>query len=277
MRPDRIVIGIEEGAAGQRAEAVLKRLYRPLYLIETPIVSTGLETAEIIKYAANAFLAMKISFINEVADLCEKAGADVQQVARGIGLDGRIGRKFLHAGPGYGGSCFPKDTIAFARTGQDMGTPLRLVEATIAVNDGRKLAMADRVIEACGGSVAGKTIAVLGLTFKPETDDMRDAPSLDIVPKLAAAGAVIRAFDPQGMSYARQLLPLSVHYAANALDALAGAEAVVLLTEWNEFRNIAPEKLAMAMRGRVMLDLRNVYDPAAMREAGFSYHSIGRP
>jgi UDPglucose 6-dehydrogenase len=277
MRPDRIVIGIEEGEAGQRAEAVLKRLYRPLYLIETPIVATGLETAEIIKYAANAFLAMKISFINEVADLCEKAGADVQQVARGIGLDGRIGRKFLHAGPGYGGSCFPKDTIAFARTGQDLGTPLRLVEATIAVNDGRKVAMADRVIAACGGSVAGKTIAVLGLTFKPETDDMRDAPSLDIVPKLAAVGAVIRAFDPQGMSFARQLLPANVHYAANALDAMAGADAVVLLTEWNEFRNISPQKIAGAMAGRIMLDLRNVYDPAAMREAGFTYSSIGRP
>lgn len=277
MRPDRIVIGIEEGEAGARAEAVLKRLYRPLYLIETPIVMTGLETAEIIKYAANAFLAMKISFINEVADLCEKAGADVQQVARGIGLDGRIGRKFLHAGPGYGGSCFPKDTIAFARTGQDLGAPLRLVEATIAVNDGRKIAMADRVIAACGGSVAGKTIAVLGLTFKPETDDMRDAPSLDIVPRLAAAGAVIRAFDPQGMAFARQLLPAGVHYASNALDALAGAEALVLLTEWNEFRNISPEKLSAAMTGRVLLDLRNVYDPAAMRKAGFTYHSIGRP
>lgn len=277
MRPDRIVIGIEEGAAGARAEAVLKRLYRPLYLIETPIVATGLETAEIIKYAANAFLAMKISFINEVADLCEKAGADVQEVARGIGLDGRIGRKFLHAGPGYGGSCFPKDTIAFARTGQDLGAPLRLVEATIAVNEGRKLAMADRVIAACGGSVAGKTIAVLGLTFKPETDDMRDAPSLDILPRLAAAGAVLRAFDPQGASFARQLLPQAVHYATGAMDALAGADAVVLLTEWNEFRNIAPEKMAAAMKGRVMLDLRNVYDPDAMREAGFTYHSIGRP
>ena len=276
MRPDRIVIGIEEGAAGARAEAVLKRLYRPLYLIETPIVTTGLETAEIIKYAANAFLAMKISFINEVGDLCEKAGADVQQVARGIGLDGRIGRKFLHAGPGYGGSCFPKDTIAFARTGQDLGAPLRLVEATIAVNDGRKLAMADRVIAACGGSVAGKTIAVLGLTFKPETDDMRDAPSLDILPKLAAAGAVLRAYDPQGMSFARQLLPQAVHYASGAMDALTGADAVVLITEWNEFRNMSPEKIAGAMKGRVMLDLRNVYDPAAMREAGFTYHSIGR-
>jgi UDPglucose 6-dehydrogenase len=277
MRPDRVVIGIEEGEAGRRAEAVLKRLYRPLYLIETPIVATGLETAEIIKYAANAFLAMKISFINEVADLCEKAGADVQQVARGIGLDGRIGRKFLHAGPGYGGSCFPKDTLAFARTGQDLGTPLKLVEATIAVNDSRKLAMADRVIAACGGSVAGKTIAVLGLTFKPETDDMRDAPSLEIVPKLVAAGATVRAFDPQGMHFAKPLLPAAVHYAGNALDAVAGAEAVVLLTEWNEFRNISPEKLAGAMAGRVMLDLRNVYDPAAMREAGFTYSSIGRP
>ncbi|MDB5415348.1 MAG: UDP-glucose 6-dehydrogenase [Rubritepida sp.] len=277
MRPDRIVLGVEEGAPGERALAILKRLYRPLYLIETPIVATGLETAEIIKYAANAFLAMKISFINEVADLCEAAGADVQQVARGIGLDGRIGRKFLHAGAGYGGSCFPKDTLAFARTGQAFGTPLRLVEATIAVNEDRKLAMADRVIAACGGDVKGKTIAVLGLTFKPETDDMRDAPSLEIVPKLAAAGALIRAFDPQGIGFARPLLPAAVHYASNAIDAAEGADAVVLLTEWNEFRNIAPEKLIGVMKGNVLLDLRNVYDPVAMREAGFTYYSIGRP
>lgn len=277
MRPDRIVLGVEEGAAGERALNVLRRLYRPLYLIETPIVATGLETAEIIKYAANAFLAMKISFINEVADLCEKAGADVQQVSRGIGLDGRIGRKFLHAGAGYGGSCFPKDTLAFARTGQALGAPLRLVETTIAVNDSRKIAMADRVIEACGGSVAGKTIGILGLTFKPETDDMRDAPSLEIVPKLVAAGATIRAYDPEGMGVARPLLPEAVHYVQNALEAASGAEALVLLTEWNEFRNIAPEKLVTAMSGRILLDLRNVYDPPAMREAGFTYHSIGRP
>ena len=277
MRPDRIVLGVEDGAAGERALNVLRRLYRPLYLIETPIVATGLETAEIIKYAANAFLAMKISFINEVADLCEKAGADVQQVSRGIGLDGRIGRKFLHAGAGYGGSCFPKDTLAFARTGQALGTPLRLVETTIAVNDSRKMAMADRVIEACGGSVAGKVIGILGLTFKPETDDMRDAPSLEIVPKLVAAGAQVRAYDPEGIEVAKPLLPEAVHYAASSLDAAAGADALVLLTEWNEFRNVAPEKIVGAMKGRILLDLRNVYDPPAMREAGFTYHSIGRP
>jgi len=277
MRPDRVVIGVEEGEAGARAEAVLRRLYRPLFLIETPIVATRLETAEIIKYAANAFLAMKISFINEVADLCEAAGGDVHDVARGIGLDGRIGRKFLHAGPGYGGSCFPKDTLAFARTGQDLGAPLRLVETTIAVNDARKVAMADRVIRACGGEVAGKVIGVLGLTFKPETDDMRDAPSLEIVPRLVAAGARIRAHDPEGMEAARRLLPQEVEYCSGALDAATGADATVLLTEWNEYRNIAPARLRGVMRGDLLLDLRNVYDPLAMREAGFTYHSIGRP
>jgi UDPglucose 6-dehydrogenase len=219
---------------------------------------------------------MKISFINEVADLCEKAGADVHDVARGIGLDGRIGRKFLHAGPGYGGSCFPKDTLAFARTGQDLGAPLRLVETTISVNEDRKGQMAERIVAACGGDVSGKTIAILGLAFKPETDDMRDAPSLSILPRLAAAGAVLRAYDPEAMGHARQMLPAGLHYAANALDCAQGADAVVLLTEWNEFRALSPEKLAAAMRGRVLLDLRNVYEPAAMREAGFTYHSIGR-
>jgi UDPglucose 6-dehydrogenase len=277
MRPDRVVIGLEDGAAGDRAGQVLRRLYRPLYLIETPIVATSIETAEITKYAANAFLAMKISFINEVADLCERAGANVQDVARGIGLDGRIGRKFLHAGPGYGGSCFPKDTLAFAKTGQDYGAPQTLVETTIRVNDDRKAAMAKRVIEACGGDVRGKVIAVLGLTFKPETDDMRDAPSLVILPRLVEAGATVRAFDPEGVSHARQMLPDGIHYAENALDAAKGADALVLLTEWNEFRNLSPKRLAAAMGGRVLLDLRNVYDPVAMREAGFDYHSVGRP
>jgi UDPglucose 6-dehydrogenase len=276
MRPDRVVIGVEDGEAGARAEAVLRRLYRPLFLIETPIVATRLETAEIIKYAANAFLAMKISFINEVADLCEAAGGDVHDVARGIGLDGRIGRKFLHAGPGYGGSCFPKDTLAFARTGQDLGAPLRLVETTIAVNDARKVAMADRIIRACGGEVSGKVIGILGLTFKPETDDMRDAPSLEIIPRLLAAGARIRAHDPEGMDAARRLLPPQVEYCAGALDAATGAHAAVLLTEWNEYRNITPAKLRGVMQGDLLLDLRNVYDPPAMREAGFTYHSIGR-
>ncbi|MBX6746759.1 MAG: UDP-glucose/GDP-mannose dehydrogenase family protein, partial [Acetobacteraceae bacterium] len=277
MRPDRVVIGTEPGEAGERALAVLKRLYRPLYLIETPILATSIETAELIKYAANAFLATKITFINEIADLCEKVGADVHDVARGMGLDGRIGRKFLHAGPGYGGSCFPKDTLALARTAQDAGAPLRLVETTIAVNEARKAAMAERVIAACGGSVEGKTIAVLGLTFKPETDDMREAPSLVVVPKLLAAGARVRAFDPAGMGQARALLPAGLEYAANALEAAADADALVLLTEWNEFRALSPSRLKAAMRGDVLLDLRNVYDPETMRQAGFRYASIGRP
>ena len=277
MRPDRVVIGVEPGESGERALATLKRLYRPLYLIETPIVATSLETAEIIKYAANSFLAMKVSFINEVADLCERAGADVHDVARGIGLDGRIGRKFLHPGPGYGGSCFPKDTLAFARTAQDLGAPLRLVEATIAVNEDRKHAMARRVIAALGGDVAGKRIAILGLTFKPETDDMRDAPALVVLPELAAAGAELHVYDPEGMEQARPMLPAGITYAATALAAAADADAVVLLTEWNEFRALSPEKLRGVMRGDALLDFRNVYDPAAMRAAGFAYSSIGRP
>jgi UDPglucose 6-dehydrogenase len=273
MRPDRVVIGAES----DRAREVLRRLYRPLYLIEAPIVFTGTETAELTKYAANAFLAMKVTFINEMADLCEKVGADVHDVARGIGLDGRIGRKFLHPGPGYGGSCFPKDTLALVRTAQDHGAPSRLVEATVAVNDARKSGMAMRVIAACGGTVRGKTIAVLGLTFKPETDDMRDAPSVSIVSRLAGDGARIRAFDPEGMDQARLVLPPEVVYCRDAIDACAGADALVLITEWNEFRALAPERLRDAMRGRIMVDLRNVYDPVAMRAAGFAYHGVGRP
>ena len=271
MRPDRVVIGAES----ERAFNVLRRLYRPLYLIETPIVQTGLETAELIKYAANAFLAVKITFINQMADLCEKAGADVHDVARGMGLDGRIGRKFLHAGPGYGGSCFPKDTLALARTAQELGAPVTIVEQTIAANDARKEAMAERVIAALGGSVAGKTVAVLGLTFKPETDDMRDAPSLVVVPRLAEAGASIRTYDPQP-GHARQMMPPGVHFAETALDAVEGADAVVLLTEWNEFRALSPQKIKAGMRGDVVLDLRNAWDPAAFREAGLTYQSIGR-
>ncbi len=272
MRPDRVVIGAES----ERAREVLRRLYRPLYLIEAPIVFTGIETAELTKYAANAFLAMKVTFINEMADLCEKVGADVHDVARGIGLDGRIGRKFLHPGPGYGGSCFPKDTLALVRTAQDYGAPSRLVEATVAVNDARKSSMAMRVIAACGGSVRGKTIAVLGLTFKPETDDMRDAPSLSIVSRLVGDGAVIQAYDPEGMEQAKPLLPAGVVYCKDTMEAVAGADALLLITEWNEFRALSPEKLRDAMRGRVMVDLRNVYDPQAMRAAGFVYHGVGR-
>ncbi|MBU8540445.1 UDP-glucose dehydrogenase family protein [Falsiroseomonas tokyonensis] len=277
MRPDRVVVGTEDGPVGERARELLRRIYRPLFLMETPIVNTSLETAELTKYAANAFLAMKISFINEIADLCEKVGADVHDVARGVGLDGRIGRKFLHPGPGYGGSCFPKDTLAVARTARDFESPLTLIETTIAVNDARKGQMADRIIAALGGNVSGKTIAVLGLAFKPETDDMRDAPSLVVVPKLVEAGATVRAYDPVAMDHAKGLLPDGVHYASGALDAAKEADALVVLTEWNEFRALSPEALKKAMRGRVLEDLRNVYDPLTMREAGFTYRSIGRP
>ncbi len=272
MRPDRVVIGTQS----DRAQEVLRRLYRPLNLIETPILFTAIETAELTKYAANSFLAMKVTFINEMADLCEKVGADVHDVARGIGLDGRIGRKFLHPGPGYGGSCFPKDTLALARIAQDWGAPSRLVETTVAVNDARKAGMAARVVAACGGSVRGKTIAVLGLTFKPETDDMRDAPSLPIIHRLVEEGATIRAFDPEGMDAARPMLPDRVVFCAGAGEALEGAHAMIVVTEWNEFRALAPAMLAGALHDKTVVDLRNVFDPAAMRQAGLRYSAIGR-
>ncbi len=273
MRPDRVVIG----CTGERAQAVMRNLYRPLYLIEAPILFTSMQTAELTKYAANAFLAMKITFINEMADLCEKLDADVHDIARGIGLDGRIGRKFLHAGPGFGGSCFPKDTLALTRIAQDAGAPSRLVETVVAVNDSRKAGMASRIVAACGGSVQGKTIAIMGLTFKPETDDMRDAPSLPIVSHLASDGATLRVYDPEGMEAARALLPEGVIYCKDAMDAVAGADALVIVTEWNEFRALSPARLRQAMTGSVVVDLRNIYDPAAMRQAGFVYHCIGRP
>jgi UDPglucose 6-dehydrogenase len=272
MRPDRVVVGTDS----ERAREVLRRLYRPLYLIEAPIVFTGLETAELTKYAANGFLAMKITFINEMADLCEKVGADVNDVARGIGLDGRIGRKFLHAGPGFGGSCFPKDTLALMRIAEEAGAPSQLVQSVVAVNDSRKASMASRVVAACGGSVAGLRIAVLGLAFKPETDDMREAPSLPLIEGLLAAGAEVTAFDPEAMHSARQLLPGAVHFAADAAQALEGADALVLITEWNEFRALSPDRLTQLMRGRVVVDLRNVFDPKAIQDAGFTYHGIGR-
>ncbi len=272
MRPDRVVIG----ADAERARDIMRKLYRPLYLIEAPIVFTDVETAELTKYAANAFLAMKVTFINEIADLCEKVGADVHDVARGIGLDGRIGRKFLHPGPGFGGSCFPKDTLALVRIAQEAGAPSRLVEAVVAVNDARKAGMSARIVAACGGSVRGKTIAVLGLTFKPETDDMRDAPAVPIVTRLFEDGAAIRAFDPEGMAQARPMLPAGVTYCQGALDAVQGADALVVVTEWNEFRALAPERLRAAMAGGVLVDLRNVFEPAAMRAAGFDYHGVGR-
>jgi len=272
MRPDRVVVGAES----ERAREVLRQLYRPLNLIETPIVFTGLESAELIKYAANGFLAMKITFINEMADLCEKVGADVNDIARGIGLDGRIGRKFLHAGPGFGGSCFPKDTLALMRIAEEAGAPSRLIQSVVAVNDARKEAMAARVVAACGGDVTGKTIAVLGLAFKPGTDDMREAPALPLVRGLISRGAQVQAFDPEAMTQARPLLPDSVKLVADATEALTGADALVLMTEWNEFRALAPAKLKELMRGNAVVDLRNVFDPKAMREAGLTYSGIGR-
>jgi len=271
MRPDRVVIGCES----ERAAEVMRALYRPLYLIETPMVITSLESAEMIKYAANAFLATKITFINEIADLCEKTGADVQTVAKGMGLDGRIGRKFLHAGPGYGGSCFPKDTQAIARTAQDKGAPLRLIETTIDINEKRKKQMAERVVKACGGSVKGKTIAILGVTFKPNTDDMRDSVSLDVIPALQKAGATIRAFDPAGMEEAKKLLN-NVEWCERSYDAVRGADAAVILTEWNEFRALDLAQVKATMKQPILIDLRNIYRPEEMKAAGFIYSSIGR-
>jgi UDPglucose 6-dehydrogenase len=271
MRPDRVVIG----ADSDRARAVLRALYRPLYLIETPIVFTDIETAELIKYAANAFLATKITFINEIADLCEKVGADVQQVAKGIGLDGRIGSKFLHAGPGFGGSCFPKDCQALVRTAREAQSPLSIVETVVLVNDARKSRMADKIISACDGSVAGKTLAVLGLTFKPNTDDMRDSPSLSILPRLSAAGAEIRAFDPEGIDEAKKLLP-DLIYCADAYETMDGADALVLLTEWNAFRGLDLDRVQSLLATPLVIDLRNIYQPEEMVAAGLSYVSIGR-
>jgi len=270
-RPDRVVVGTEE----ERAREVMRELYRPLNLNETPILFTGRRTSELIKYAANAFLAMKITFINEMADLCEKVGADVQQVARGIGLDNRIGSKFLHAGPGYGGSCFPKDTIALVRTAVDAGSPVRLIETTVEVNDARKTAMAARVSSALDGELAGKTVALLGLTFKPNTDDMRDAPSLDVAPALIAMGATVQAFDPEGMKEAAQLLP-GVVFKDGPYDAVEGADVVVILTEWDQFRALDLNRVKRLLRQPVMVDLRNVYRPEDMRARGFRYTSIGR-
>jgi UDPglucose 6-dehydrogenase len=272
MRPDRVVIGTES----EHARNVLGALYRPLYLLETPILFTTLESAELIKYAANAFLATKITFINEMADLCEAVGADVQDIARGIGLDGRIGRKFLHAGPGFGGSCFPKDCQALVRTAEIAKTPLAIVDTVLRVNDARKRRMADRIAAACGGDLIGKTLAVLGLTFKPNTDDMRDSPSLSILPVLREAGATIRAFDPEGMAEARKLMP-DLDYCGDAYATMEGADALVLITEWNEFRALDLERVKGLLRQPLVIDLRNVYQPDEMIAAGLVYHSIGRP
>ncbi len=271
MRPDRVVIGTET----ERAAEVLSELYRPLYLLETPIVQTTLETAELTKYAANTFLATKITFINEFADLCEKVGANVQDVARGIGLDGRIGNKFLHAGPGYGGSCFPKDTLALVQTAKDADAPIRIVETVIDINEKRKTQMAEKVVAACGGSVADKTIAVLGLTFKPNTDDMRDSPSLVVVPELQQAGATIQAFDPQGMTEAAHLFE-DVVFCEGPYETMQGADALVIVTEWNAFRALDFERVKSLLKSPVLVDLRNIYNLDEMKRAGFTYHSIGR-
>jgi UDPglucose 6-dehydrogenase len=271
-RPDRVVCGVES----ERARDVLARAYRPLNLIETPILFTTLETAELIKYATNSFLATKITFINELADLCEQVGADVQQVARGMGMDGRIGGKFLHAGPGYGGSCFPKDTLALVRTGEQHDSPLRIVETVVAVNEGRKRRMVRKIVDACGGSVAGKRIAILGVTFKPNTDDMRDSPSLVIIPALQGEGARVRAYDPEGMREARNLLP-DVDWCQDAYDALEDADAMVVLTEWNQFRGLDLGRSRELMRRPLIVDLRNIFDPAQVAKAGFAYTGVGRP
>ena len=271
MRPDRVVVGAET----DRAQAMLKALYRPLYLIETPILMTSLETSELIKYASNAFLAVKISYINQMADLCEKVGADVHDVSKGMGLDKRIGNKFLHPGPGYGGSCFPKDTLALVRTAEDFGSDVSIVDGVVAYNAARKHAMAERVITASGG-VDGRTVGILGLSFKPETDDMRDSPSLDIVPALIAAGARVKAYDPKAMHEAEPMLPAEVTFADSAVSCLADADIVVVVTEWNEFRALTAEHFLGAMRGKLLVDLRNIYNPGEMRDAGLIYHSIGR-
>ncbi|CAM5776039.1 UDP-glucose 6-dehydrogenase [Labrys miyagiensis] len=270
-RPDRIVVGVED----ERARTVMAEVYRPLHLNQGPLLFTQRRTSEMIKYAANAFLATKITFINEIADLCEKAGADVQEVARGIGLDNRIGAKFLHAGPGYGGSCFPKDTLALLRTGQEYGAPLRVVEAVVGVNDARKSSMARKIIAALEGNVAGKTVALLGLTFKPNTDDMRESPSIPIVYALQDKGAHVRAYDPQGMEEARKVL-VDVDYRDSAYDCLEGADVAVIVTEWDEFRALDLERVKELLKQPVIVDLRNIYRLDEMARHGFRYESIGR-
>ncbi|HJT42736.1 MAG TPA: UDP-glucose/GDP-mannose dehydrogenase family protein [Rhizomicrobium sp.] len=270
-RPDRVVVGCDS----ERARDAMREIYRPLFINETPMLFTGRESAELIKYASNAFLATKITFINEMADLCEKVGADVKDVARGVGLDKRIGAKFLHAGPGFGGSCFPKDTLALLKTSQDRGAATRIVEAVVAVNDARKLAMADKIAAAFGGDLNGKTVALLGLTFKPNTDDMRDAPSLAIVPALQAMGATVRAFDPEGMEHARALMDIET--CADAYETMVDADGLVLLTEWNEFRALNLVKVGQLLTQKLIVDLRNIYAPEQMRSYGFTYVSIGRP
>ena len=270
MRPDRVVVGVES----ERARALMAELYRPLFLIETPVVFTSIKTAELIKYAANTFLATKITFINEIADICEKIGADVHDVAKGIGLDGRIGGKFLHPGPGYGGSCFPKDSLAFVRIARECGAPSHIVEAVVDINEKRKVKMVEKIVQACGG-VDGKSIAVLGVAFKPNTDDVRDSASLTILPALQKKGAAIRAYDPEAMAEAKPLLP-GVEWCANAYAAMEGADVLVILTEWNEFRALDLTRVGQLLNNPLIVDLRNIYDPQTMAAAGFNYVSVGR-
>ena len=270
--PDRVVVGTDS----ERARERMRELYRPLFLNETPILFTSRRTSELIKYAANAFLAVKITFINEMADLCEAVGANVQEVSRGIGLDGRIGRKFLNAGPGYGGSCFPKDTLALTKTANDYKTPVRIVDTVVEVNAARKKAMADKIIKAMDGDVKGKTIGVLGLAFKQNTDDMRDAPSLDIIPALIEAGAHVKAYDPEAMHEAKKLMS-GLDYAENAYGAIDGADAMVIITEWDQFRALDFDRVKESLKGNVIVDLRNIYSPEDMEKRGFDYTSVGRP
>ena len=270
-RPDRIVVGLSD----ERARSVMTEVYRPLYLNQSPLLFTSRRTSELIKYAANGFLAMKITFINEIADLCERVGADVQDVSRGIGLDGRIGSKFLHAGPGYGGSCFPKDTLALAKTAQDNESPVRLIETTIAINDNRKRAMGRKVIAAAGGDVRGKKVAIFGLTFKPNTDDMRDSPAIAVVQTLKDAGAIVSGYDPEGMENARQLM--DIEFASGPYQAAEGADVAVLVTEWNEFRALDLQHLKSIMKTPVLVDLRNVYRKPEVEAHGFTYSGIGKP
>ncbi len=272
MRPDRVVIGTES----TRAAEVMKALYRPLYINETPMVITTPETAETIKYAANAFLATKITFINEIANLCEKTGANVQEVAKGIGLDGRIGRKFLHAGPGFGGSCFPKDTLALTQIGQKYGAPQNIVETVVWVNSERQKSMAQRVIKACGGDLSGCKIGVLGVSFKPNTDDVRESPALEIIPLLQESGAQVFAYDPEAMEEAAKHLE-GVHWCKDSYEAAQDADALVIITEWNEFRALSIPRLAEIMKNKRMIDMRNIYKPGEMRDSGFHYISVGRP
>ena len=273
MRPDRVVVGVST----QKAKDVMRQLYRPLYLIEKPVLFTGLETAELIKYAANAFLAVKISYINQMADLCEKVGADVHDVAKGMGLDNRIGAKFLHPGPGYGGSCFPKDTLALVRTAEDHDSPISIVADVVSYNQARKRAMSKRIVAAFSGDVKGRKLAVLGLAFKPETDDMRESPAIELIRELIAAGAEITAYDPAAMDEAKQIFSEHIHYEDSAQACLDGADGAIVVTEWNEFRALTPHLFADLMKGSILVDLRNIYEPEQMKAVGLNYQSIGRP